>query len=279
MNWSLAPSVRLRGPSSAGVMVRGRATFVDIVSQDCNELLAQFGHLAFAGARILRRSGGLQEDKELRVIDMMDTTVTRMSGLIDNVLDFARGRLGGGITLSRDADRPLLPLLDVDELRTASPERSIETSFSVTEPVNCDRTRIGQLHSNLVGNALTHGATDEPVRVGAKIESGALELWVANAGEPIPESAMHKLFEPCFRGEVRDSRQGLGLGLHIASQIAQAHGGRIDVTSSSHETRFTFMMPLYRKICPSVQQAPFLQEARFVMIGILKGGSLNLLDR
>jgi phosphoserine phosphatase RsbU/P len=117
------------------------------------------------------------------------------------------------------------------------------------------------------------------VRVGAKIESGALELWVANAGEPIPESAMHKLFEPFFRGEVRDSRQGLGLGLHIASQIAQAHGGRIDVTSSSHETRFTFMMPLYRKICPSVQQAPFLQEARFVMIGILKGGSLNLLDR
>jgi phosphoserine phosphatase RsbU/P len=150
MNWSLAPSVRLRGPSSAGVMVRGRATFVDIVSQDCNELLAQFGHLAFAGARILRRSGGLQEDKELRVIDMMDTTVTRMSGLIDNVLDFARGRLGGGITLSRDADRPLLPLLDqvVDELRTASPERSIETSFSVTEPVNCDRARIGQLVSS-----------------------------------------------------------------------------------------------------------------------------------
>jgi sigma-B regulation protein RsbU (phosphoserine phosphatase) len=73
-------------------MVRGRATFVDIVSQDCNELLAQFGRLAFAGARILRRSGGSQEDKELRVIDMMDTTVTRMSGLIDNVLDFARGR-------------------------------------------------------------------------------------------------------------------------------------------------------------------------------------------
>jgi sigma-B regulation protein RsbU (phosphoserine phosphatase) len=71
-------------------MVRGRATFVDIVSQDCNELLAQFGRLAFAGARILRRSGGLQEDKELRVIDMMDTTVTRMSGLIDNVCSISR---------------------------------------------------------------------------------------------------------------------------------------------------------------------------------------------
>jgi nitrogen-specific signal transduction histidine kinase len=55
---------------------------------------------------------------------------------------------------------------------------------------------------------------------------------------------MDRLFEPFFRGEVRDSRQGLGLGLHIASQIAQAHGGRIDVTSTPDETRFVFSMPL-----------------------------------
>jgi sigma-B regulation protein RsbU (phosphoserine phosphatase) len=55
---------------------------------------------------------------------------------------------------------------------------------------------------------------------------------------------MEKLFEPFFRGDVRDSAQGLGLGLHIASQIAQAHGGRLDVTSTPAETRFVFTMPL-----------------------------------
>ena len=49
---------------------------------------------------------------------------------------------------------------------------------------------------------------------------------------------MEKLFEPFFRGDVRDSRQGLGLGLHIASQIAQAHGGRLAV--SFHFRRNTF---------------------------------------
>ena len=98
--------------------------------------------------------------------------------------------------------------------------------------------------SNLIGNALTHGAPDQPVRVAAKTEGGELKLWVANAGEPIPPAAMEKLFEPFFRGKVRDSRQGLGLGLHIASQIAQAHGGRIDVTSTPDETRFVFTMPL-----------------------------------
>jgi sigma-B regulation protein RsbU (phosphoserine phosphatase) len=168
-----------------------------------------------------------------------------MSDLIDDILDFARGRLGGGITLNRDR-RPLQPVLEqiVDELRTASPGRLIETSFEFTDPILCDRKRIGQLVSNLVGNALTHGSHDQPVRVGARTDNGIFELWVANAGNPIPESAMERLFEPFFRGDARDSRQGLGLGLHIASQIALAHGGRIDVTSTPDETRFVFSMPL-----------------------------------
>ncbi len=132
----------------------------------------------------------------------------------------------------------------VDELRTASPGRLIETSFDLPDPVLCDGKRIGQLLSNLVGNALTHGSHDQPVRVGATTNDSIFELWVANAGNPIPETAMERLFEPFFRGDVRDSRQGLGLGLHIASQIAQAHGGRIDVTSTPDETQFVFSMPV-----------------------------------
>jgi sigma-B regulation protein RsbU (phosphoserine phosphatase) len=219
-----------------------REQFIAVLGHDLRNPLAAIS----AGARILQRSGALQQQKELRVLDMINSTVTRMSDLIDNILDFARGRLGGGITLHRDANRPLEPVLEqvVDELRTTSPQRLIETSFEITEPVHCDRTRIGQLASNLVGNALTHGAPDQPVRVGAKTEGDRFILWVANAGEAIPAAAMQKLFEPFFRGDVRDRRQGLGLGLHIASQIAQAHGGRIDVTSTADETRFVFTMPL-----------------------------------
>jgi sigma-B regulation protein RsbU (phosphoserine phosphatase) len=55
---------------------------------------------------------------------------------------------------------------------------------------------------------------------------------------------MKRLFQPFFRGEMRSSLQGLGLGLHIASEIAKAHGGAIEVASTSQETRFTFRMPL-----------------------------------
>lgn len=222
-----------------------REQFIAVLGHDLRNPLAAIS----AGARILQRSGVLQDHKQLRVLDMINTTVTRMSDLIDNILDFARGRLGGGITLSRNT-MPLEPILEqvVDELRTASPRRIIETSFEIVEPVNCDRMRIGQLVSNLIGNALTHGAPDQPVRVRAKTEGGELKLSVANGGEPIPAAAMEKLFEPFFRGDVRDSRQGLGLGLHIASQIAQAHGGRIDVTSTPDETRFVFKMPLTQTV-------------------------------
>ncbi len=145
-----------------------REQFIAVLGHDLRNPLAAIS----AGARILQGSGALQQQKELRVLDMINSTVTRMSDLIDNILDFARGRLGGGITLNRDASRPLEPVLEqvVDELRTASPQRMIETSFEIAEPVNCDRTRIGQLASNLIGNALTHGARDRPVRVGAKSE-------------------------------------------------------------------------------------------------------------
>jgi len=71
-------------------------------------------------------------------------------------------------------------------------------------PVNCDRSRIGQLVSNLVGNALSHGASNEPVRLRAATEDGVFTLTVANSGEPIPKAAI-RLFEPFFRGEVLQS--------------------------------------------------------------------------
>jgi phosphoserine phosphatase RsbU/P len=218
-----------------------REQFIAVLGHDLRNPLAAIS----SGASFLQRSGALKEHKDLRVLDMINSTVTRMSDLIDDILDFARGRLGGGIALHRDS-QPLEPVLEqvVDELRTASPQRVIETSFEITRLLNCDRRRIGQLASNLIGNALTHGAPDQPVRVGARTQGDKFTLWVANAGEPIPDAAMQRLFEPFFRGEVRNSRNGLGLGLHIASQIAQAHGGRIEVTSTADETRFEFNMPL-----------------------------------
>ena len=99
--------------------------------------------------------------------------------------------------------------------------------------------------SNLLGNAVTHGANDGAIKVTGMLDvDGTLELSVANPGDPIPPEMVDHLFKAFHRGRVRSNGQGLGLGLYIASQIAEAHGGRIDVHSEDGETTFTFRMPL-----------------------------------
>jgi sigma-B regulation protein RsbU (phosphoserine phosphatase) len=91
---------------------------------------------------------------------------------------------------------------------------------------------------------VTHGAAEQPIRVRASTQDGKFELSVANAAEPIPSETKERLFQPFYRVAEQGSQQGLGLGPYIASEIARAHGGRVDVTSSPAETQFTFRMPL-----------------------------------
>ena len=217
-----------------------REQFIAVLGHDLRNPLASID----GAARLLSRE--VQSEKSKHVLTLMQGSVVRMAGLIDNVLDFARGRLGGGITLERNAREPLeIVLLQVvAELQVGMPDGRIETAIDIDRPIDCDRSRMGQLVSNLLGNALTHGSSEIPVRLDARIVDDALELSVTNGGTPIPEAAMTRLFQPFFRGEVRNSLQGLGLGLHIASEIAKAHGGTLSAVSSAKETRFMFRMPL-----------------------------------
>jgi len=217
-----------------------REQFIAVLGHDLRNPLASID----AGAKLLLKTP--LNEKALGIVAMMQSSVTRMSGLIRDVLDLARGRLGGGLLLNRDATKPLGPVLRlvVDELRSTWPERVIETQFALAEPVTCDHTRVAQLCSNLLGNALTYGARDVPIIVRARTEGEAFELSVSNGGDPIPPVAMERLFQPFTRGAVRPEQQGLGLGLYIASEIARAHNGTLKVASSAAETRFTFRMPL-----------------------------------
>jgi sigma-B regulation protein RsbU (phosphoserine phosphatase) len=114
---------------------------------------------------------------------------------------------------------------------------------AVTEPVDCDQARIGQLVSNLVGNAIDHGAPDQPIQVTAATQGGWFEFSVTNAGEQIPAAALDHIFDPYARGARRLNRQGLGLGLYISNEIAKAHGGTLSVISTRDQTSFTFRMP------------------------------------
>ena len=107
----------------------------------------------------------------------------------------------------------------------------------------CDDSRIADLLSNLLGNALSHGKADAPVYVDMMVQNGEFSMSVANSGDKIPENLIGQIFRPFAQGQIKKGQDGLGLGLFIASEIAQAHGGQINVVSNETETRFTFTMP------------------------------------
>lgn len=215
-----------------------REQFIGVLGHDLRNPLASVD----AGMRILLKNLGTEKAPE--IILTIQKSVLRMASLVDNIMDFARGRLGDGLTIRRDTKQPLTPVLEqvIAELKSAWPDVAIEASIDIVEPVNCDRGKMGQLFSNLLGNAVTHGDQGKPVRVSARTINGVFELAITNHGAPIPDKAMGNLFKPYMRGD-RPSQHGLGLGLYIASQIAGAHDGTLKASSNAEETRFVFEMP------------------------------------
>ena len=216
-----------------------REQFIAVLGHDLRNPLAAID----GGMNLLLKTS--LDEKAKAVVELVRGSARRMAKLIDNVMDLARGRLGGGLTLERSAAAQLEPLLRqvVAELQTSAPDRVIEIHISVTEPVDCDLARIGQLVSNLVGNAIDHGAPDQPIQVTAATQDGWFEFSVTNAGDQIPPASLENIFDPYSRGAHRPSRQGLGLGLYISNEIAKAHGGALSVISTKDQTCFTFRMP------------------------------------
>jgi signal transduction histidine kinase len=216
-----------------------REQFIAVLGHDLRNPLASID----AGAKLLRNTPLSQ--KAMRIVDLVEASASRMAGLIDNVLDFARGRLGGGLSVTRAVDPDLEAMLEqtVAEMRAVWPDRIVQSRFALSKPVACDSGRIAQLLSNLLANAFTHGDPGGAVRVEAASGDEGLEISVANSGAPIPASILDNLFQPFSRASARAGQEGLGLGLYIASEIARAHGGSLSVASAMGETRFTFRMP------------------------------------
>jgi signal transduction histidine kinase len=170
----------------------------------------------------------------------------RMSRMIEDLLDLARGRLAGGIQIVREpVDLAAVVGRVVRESQSAKPGRAIEVRQQGHFSGEWDAGRLSQVASNLISNALQYGEASEPVIVeldGTRADS--VELVVSNAGN-IPPDVLPEIFDP-FRGRSEPGRrsEGLGLGLYIVKQLVQAHEGRVDVTSNPGErTRFTVRLP------------------------------------
>lgn len=219
-----------------------REQFIAILGHDLRTPLSVIS----TGAETIRRAKSQPETVE-RLAVRVAASARRMRELVDDMQDFARGRLGGGLGVQIAPESSLGAALEqvVGELRDGYPDRIFDVAIEIAQTVHCDRARIQQLISNLVANALVHGSPTAPVVVRASVEGEQLVMSVSNQGPAIPADIRPRIFEAFARGAQHHSSHGMGLGLYICEQIARAHRGTIDVTSSEHAgTVFTAVLPV-----------------------------------
>jgi len=216
-----------------------RERLVAVVGHDLRQPLAAIDMYLV----VLRRWS--KNPEFLEDLDSLGASSRRMSRMIEQILDFTRSRLGGGLELvfaPMNLREALVPI--VDELRSAHPSATIQLQCPNLLGA-WDRDRLEQVFSNLIGNALAHGDPNKPVTVTAGAE--ALSAWVRvhNEGPPIPQELQSALFNPFRMGE-RSSRSpaGLGLGLYISNEVILRHGGQIEVRSTAVDgTTFRVVLP------------------------------------
>lgn len=215
-----------------------REQFVAVLGHDLRTPLTAIQH----SVDLLRMTHPLPD--VLPVLDRVTRSVHRIADIVDDVVDFTRGRMGAGMGLALKDDVVLDALLGqvIDELRSIHRERAIKADIQPGIRIRCDPARLGQLLSNLLTNALVHGDPAGPVRMAARCKNRRFILAVSNHGS-LPQHVLAHLFEPFRRGHADYKHDGLGLGLYIVDQIARAHGGTMTAASLDGNVTFTFLMP------------------------------------
>jgi signal transduction histidine kinase len=225
---------------------RSRRTFLGILGHDLRTPLAAV-QMAIAG---LLRQGRL-DAQSAETLSLVGSTAKGMGNLIRDLLDFTATELGGRMPVSpAPADLGQVCREVVGEVRVAHPDCAIDLQTRGDLTGEWDADRLRQAVANLVVNAVQHSGNTCGAEVAIAADGpDAVTLTVHNGGPPIPPEVLPTIFEPLVRGVSRESelrrRPGsMGLGLYIARSIVTAHGGTIDVTSSTAAgTTFTLRLP------------------------------------
>jgi len=168
----------------------------------------------------------------------------RITHIVGDLLDLSRERHGGGIpVVLAPADLRALCREVVDEIATVATDRKITVEANDAATGQWDAHRLTQALSNLVGNAVKHGAPGTPIDVRVRTDDRHAIAEIHNAGA-IPDEVKDQLFRPFAARSDRRRQGGLGLGLFIAQSIARAHRGELSVDSSpDHGTTFRLVLP------------------------------------
>jgi sigma-B regulation protein RsbU (phosphoserine phosphatase) len=208
---------------------------VGIVSHDLRNPLSALS----MGIESLDRLG--LDARQAMVVASLDRSARRARRLVDDLLDFTLARIGRGLpVVAREIDLRAVVAGHVRELAQAYPDRALVHRHDGPGACVVDSDRLFQLLGNLVGNAVAYGAPDRPITVTSSVVEDCATIAVHNAGEPIPGAMLASLFKPMVRGGHAHAGSGsVGLGLYIVAEIARAHGGSVDVASTSADgTRF-----------------------------------------
>jgi signal transduction histidine kinase len=238
-------------------------SFTSRVEESRELFLATLGHdlrtplnALVLSSEVLARSGQL-DDENVRTARQMANFGHVMAGMINDLLDFTRARLGGGMPVSpAPVDLERLCCDVVEEFRVADPGHPVRVESRGTVTGEWDPARLRQVVSNLVANAIAHGEDGGPIEISVSGDEADVILTVANRGPAIPPAALPTLFDPFVRGPSAASRKGrtgggTGLGLYIVRQIIVAHRGTISVESSDPAgTRVTVRLPRHPRAEP-----------------------------
>lgn len=219
------------------VMNRTRDQFIGILGHDLRTPLSAI----FMSAGLIKKGADVT-----RAAEQILRSGERMARMVDDLLDLTRTRLGSGIPISpAQMDLGAMCRTVISEFQAIHPQRQLEFHAEGDLRGRWDPSRLSQVLSNLLGNALQHGEHDRPVKVVARIDAEDVLFDVHNEGSPIPPPLLANIFEPM----VSHAREGaastnVGLGLFIAREIVLAHGGTVTVKSMAGEgTRFSVRLP------------------------------------
>ncbi len=221
-----------------------RDLLIGALSHDLRTPLSAVLH----SAQFILRSEAL-DDAHTIAASRIVNSATRMNAMVADLLDFSRTRLGDELPVSLSSmDLGEACRAAIEEISAFHPSGAITFEATGALTGKWDPTRIGQMLSNLLGNAVQHGAPDRPVAVKAIGSEDEAVVTVHNEGPPIPDELRKRIFEPLARGSqgngASKSHKNLGLGLYIACQIATAHRGSLKLATSNREgTVFAARLP------------------------------------
>jgi signal transduction histidine kinase len=230
------------------------AHYTKTIDNSRNLFLGILGHdlrnpigAASMAAQWMKRSG-TTDPKQAKVVSDLVRTTDRATRILDDLLDLTRSSFGTDIPIAKSqTDMAALCQAIADELRSMNEKQLLTVTHEGDPSGLWDAARMGQVLSNLMGNAIQYSHASGPVTVTISgNDPRTLSVSVHNFGPPIPAESQKAIFQSWMRGQVKDSSEHthLGLGLYIARLIVEAHGGDIAVASDEATgTTFTLRLP------------------------------------